>query len=1038
MPGIPKSQSWFIQRAQDMGYESAHGGVCYGLAHMGMQAVLLEDVDTFNARLELIHSFPIKNFNEKLTVAITACRREAQNEFDRLTLEERAAFENTIPDERKPRNYDELEQDAKYALLKNIYAGEKAQSLSDIYPFFDGIEVYHQAKLYPALFEKNEHIKSQTAKSGLEIVTPQRLNHKKIVSVGSCTGSYSKNELKAYFRSMRDTFNSIDKPFSVILNASKHAIQVGFDPKTKEWIFIDANSLPAIRVREDDAIAEMVMSAFFSEDRAVFASELYATDDNREMMQEHFVAWKNSDEYREIHTVNNTKLSAKDAWGADWLYIAARANDTHSLGALLEAHTETPQETLNKNVKKSGCNALHVAASNGHYENCQRLLEQEKINPLQETDSGMSFIHYALENRDCPRLAEFLNTPELIAADKRTSLLKARNNEGENIIHVAAREGRIEFLKALLGNLSLDEKNKYINKLDNNGQTPLLLAASYGHEEIVHVLLEKGAQHNITDEDDNTFVQLALDNNHFSLLMNLNDDLKNQYDIFKKVNQKQLFKAIQKDDEDAMNVILEQQPTFVFNKNTERRTLLHKAMKKGHLTIANAILSKIPEGKLKKFLMAKDKKGNTALHLAAKQGDVQCIKMLLEKSSVHIENFLFQKNNSGLTPLHIAAKYGNADVVNELLNSLSDDEEKKEKYLTTLDDDGQMAVHYAAEGGNLAIVLRLAEDRPQDLLIENDYKQTPLVLAVRNGSAEVVSQILAIDEEVKLYEPNSTPLIYLAAKENHIEVVRALLNSNRINPQNIDDEEPVYEKTALYAAAKNENHELAQLLIDNDASIDKALLHLEDTNPIFIFLNSYRARPEEAVEELQAPVIRPEIPAEIKPRGFKNLYFSFFNKHPILRKFLLGFAIGLSIAMIGLIILTIVVATDGVALAISAPILSAIIVGSSTFFATFMGALLGVIEAIKLHLNSDIPLERQDHIAINNSDGAERRDSYQIMGEGLDMSRALSQRSSVEESDDEVNASVESYQYDSGDSLEESDEEEDEYSQQNRISIGSG
>jgi len=37
-------------------------GVCLGIAYTGMLAMLTEDVDTFNARLNLIHSIPAQRY----------------------------------------------------------------------------------------------------------------------------------------------------------------------------------------------------------------------------------------------------------------------------------------------------------------------------------------------------------------------------------------------------------------------------------------------------------------------------------------------------------------------------------------------------------------------------------------------------------------------------------------------------------------------------------------------------------------------------------------------------------------------------------------------------------------------------------------------------------------------------------------------------------------------------------------------------------------------------------------------------------------
>ena len=48
---LPKRQDWLIIRMKRLGYHSNVDGVCYGIAHMGMQAILSERIAEFNDRL---------------------------------------------------------------------------------------------------------------------------------------------------------------------------------------------------------------------------------------------------------------------------------------------------------------------------------------------------------------------------------------------------------------------------------------------------------------------------------------------------------------------------------------------------------------------------------------------------------------------------------------------------------------------------------------------------------------------------------------------------------------------------------------------------------------------------------------------------------------------------------------------------------------------------------------------------------------------------------------------------------------------------
>eukprot|EP00123_Amoebidium_parasiticum_P009082 comp19223_c0_seq1/m.21984 comp19223_c0_seq1/g.21984 ORF comp19223_c0_seq1/g.21984 comp19223_c0_seq1/m.21984 type:complete len:170 (-) comp19223_c0_seq1:676-1185(-) len=71
--------------------------------------------------------------------------------------------------------------------------------------------------------------------------------------------------------------------------------------------------------------------------------------------------------------------------------------------------------------------------------------------------------------------------------------------EEEDNIWVAASDGKIDLVKQLI------ESGKHdVNAKDENGYTPIHAAVSWGHEALLHYLLEKGADPNIGDLDGDT------------------------------------------------------------------------------------------------------------------------------------------------------------------------------------------------------------------------------------------------------------------------------------------------------------------------------------------------------------------------------------------------------------------------------------------------------------------------------------------------------------------------------------------------------
>lgn len=81
-------------------------------------------------------------------------------------------------------------------------------------------------------------------------------------------------------------------------------------------------------------------------------------------------------------------------------------------------------------------------------------------------------------------------------------------------IHAAAREGKLEELKKLIGNLpptaESSSNTTSPNTLDESGQTPLHLATDRGHIECVKALILAGADVNSVDNDGISILQAAV------------------------------------------------------------------------------------------------------------------------------------------------------------------------------------------------------------------------------------------------------------------------------------------------------------------------------------------------------------------------------------------------------------------------------------------------------------------------------------------------------------------------------------------------
>ncbi|MCE0722480.1 ankyrin repeat domain-containing protein [Legionella resiliens] len=542
---ISPGQSWLMERMQCLGYHTDPDGVCYGLAYMAVQAILANDLDTFNRRLSLIAKIPTDQFEntineakQKSLVIIQNAKKQAKKAFLSLTKLEREQIEkqpilveklnelNKIIeklerdnqlDENKLNELNERREQLILSFLQQKYINfhlkkadpivigntqYKMNEILDIIPFFEGISIYFAPGRYPEIFEGGMGPKIQHGIATSPTVISNKLQEKQGISrIDFFCGAYSAEDLKIYLDTLQSAINDkhppVSNPIAFNLNSVGHAITIGYDPN-KKLLFIDSNRLPTQYLESTEEMATHILSAFSKNGVATFSSEIFASKEAENEIQEVINHWKEHPEWKRIHTITDEKKQLADSNGHSWLHVAAARGFINELTLLMEMGGNSPSNGYGK----EGEVALRQAGRAGQFETVNFLLEAgvdsnscfTEIILARNADVVKAFIDHGA---DVNQIHKESGVTALYRACVQGDLnvvrllLEAQADPNQpspgshySALYFACSQGNLELVKLLL------EFNADPNVLTKNGNGPLYIAAKNNFPEIVEVLLQ--------------------------------------------------------------------------------------------------------------------------------------------------------------------------------------------------------------------------------------------------------------------------------------------------------------------------------------------------------------------------------------------------------------------------------------------------------------------------------------------------------------------------------------------------------------------
>uniref|UniRef100_A0A3Q3QFM3 E3 ubiquitin-protein ligase MIB2 n=1 Tax=Monopterus albus TaxID=43700 RepID=A0A3Q3QFM3_MONAL len=244
-------------------------------------------------------------------------------------------------------------------------------------------------------------------------------------------------------------------------------------------------------------------------------------------------------------------------------------------------------------------------------------------------------------------------------------------NQGKTALQVAAHQGHMEVVKALL------QANSSIEVKDEDGDTALHYTAFGNQAEIARLLLSKGANVNLLNNSICTALHIAV-NKGFTDVVKVLTEHSADVNLQDSYGDTPLHDAIAKDFRSIIEILVVVPNIDFTHQNHRGFNLLHHAALKGNKLATEKILARA-----RQLVDVKKDDGFSALHLAALNNHRDVAEILIKEGRCDINIC----NNRNQTPLQLAVTQGHVDLVQLLVAEGAD--------VNMEDEDGDTAMHVA-------------------------------------------------------------------------------------------------------------------------------------------------------------------------------------------------------------------------------------------------------------------------------------------------------------------------------------------------------
>lgn len=345
--------------------------------------------------------------------------------------------------------------------------------------------------------------------------------------------------------------------------------------------------------------------------------------------------------------------------------------------------------------------------------NHTKLLLKYGADPFKVDKESRTVLHWTSQNEDDSILRLLVKYVE--------KYINCVDCQGHTVLHMAIGKSNKILVDCLLSIKSID-----INCKDKMGRTPLHWAALLGDTAIVSLLLDKGADFKICDE-----------NGVYPLHC-----------------------AAQTDSVETVIALLGQEGIQDLPDNEHEGTALMWAAAKGSYKVLKLLLEKKCSD-----INAMDSNNQTALHKCSQAGHLKCVRTLIEHGA---DVNIYDKKSH--IPLFYACSSGHEDIVNELLVNGSS------QNLDGKDADGRCPIHYAVLVDRRTDIIKILLEHKSNANTQDNDGCTPLHFASFYGFVHCISVLIENGAKVNLQDNLGRTALHRACQSGNVDAVKLLVS----------------------------------------------------------------------------------------------------------------------------------------------------------------------------------------------------------------------------------------------------------------------